>query len=168
MKNNCNASVFLSKKLFNSHGNRKANKKIYFMGPLIYVLPRAPKSLKTALRAYCKQMGRLGLPWSRENLACLSEQKNIFMFFKTTQIFHGTNGKGSFPVRYLVFPDLSCKASSPSKAKILLYHLRYFVVSDVSLKQTRSRVTYGSPISVVQVRCNCACSVYITLEVIHK
>ena len=55
MKNNCNASVFLSKKLFNSHGNRKANKKIYFMGPLIYVLPRAPKGLKTALESpiYC-------------------------------------------------------------------------------------------------------------------
>ena len=30
--------------------------------------------------------------WSRENLACLSKQKNIFLLFKTTQIFDGTNG----------------------------------------------------------------------------
>ena len=39
----------VKKKSFNSQGTRKANKKIHFMGPLIYVLPRAPKGLKTAL-----------------------------------------------------------------------------------------------------------------------
>ena len=40
---------FLVKKSFNSQGNRNSNVKIYFMGPLIYVLPRASKGLKTAL-----------------------------------------------------------------------------------------------------------------------
>ena len=42
-------SVFQSYKLFNSQGNRIANKQICLIGALIYVLPRAPDSLKTAL-----------------------------------------------------------------------------------------------------------------------
>ena len=41
--------VFESKNSFHSQGNRITNKKIRFMGPLIYVLPRAPNGLKTAL-----------------------------------------------------------------------------------------------------------------------
>ena len=49
MKKNCIIIAFQSKKTFNSQGNIKANKKNGFMGPLIYVLPRAPKGLKTAL-----------------------------------------------------------------------------------------------------------------------
>ena len=42
-------SIFKVKKAFNSQGNMIANKNIHFMGPLIYVLLRAPNSLKTAL-----------------------------------------------------------------------------------------------------------------------
>ena len=49
MKKNCNISVFLEKKSSNSQGNRKSNKESIFMGPLIYILPTAPKGLKMAL-----------------------------------------------------------------------------------------------------------------------
>ena len=52
MKNNSNLGVpswVGQKKHSIPPGNRKANMKIYFMGPLIYVLTRAPKGLKTAL-----------------------------------------------------------------------------------------------------------------------
>ena len=64
MKKICIISIFSQKKPFYSQGNIKANKKINFMGPLIYVLPRAPKGLEDA-------SGSLVL----ELLQCLQDNK---------------------------------------------------------------------------------------------
>ena len=70
METNCIISIFKTKKVSISQGNMILNKNIHFMGPLVYVLPRArpPNSLETALSSHAKLEGQS----SRKNVVSLN------------------------------------------------------------------------------------------------